>query len=148
MAIGIDRTSGNHASWPKAPRHDDCSGPAMPNTEVTTNPRMYAGIASGNTRAQEKNRRPGNSWAPTSQARPTPRITVEVQTPPTRISEETISLGRRPSHCWRHTSVLGRSTPPITAITGITAAPAATTATAPHPPIERRAARAAVDIWR
>ena len=40
MATGIDRTSGNHASDPNQSRHRSCTGPATPNTEVVTKPRM------------------------------------------------------------------------------------------------------------
>ena len=40
MAPGIERMSGNHASRPNWSRHHDWIGPAMPKTDVVTNPRM------------------------------------------------------------------------------------------------------------
>src|SRR5215218_7266389 len=143
IATGIERISGNHAVAPNTSRHVPWTGPATPNTDVTTNPRMYAGIASGRTSAHDNVRRPGNSCAPTSHASPTPSTIVVTHTPPTRISDDAISPGSRPAHCSRQTSVFGRSTPPRTAATGVTVSTAAAMATPRQPMAEARAGRTA-----
>ena len=59
--MGSDRTSGNQASRPNASRHQVWIGPATPNVELTTKPKMYAGRASGSTSAHVKKPRPGKS---------------------------------------------------------------------------------------
>ena len=85
-------------------------------------------MASGSTSAQLSTPRPGKRWALTSQASPTPSPMETTSTPTVSTSVATIWSGSRVCHCWRHTSVFGRSTLVASMAIGTMARMATTTA--------------------